>query len=46
MEHMSAQGTWAHEGWAEYADHSLTHDDVPDAVVEAARSSDTPAQAA
>jgi hypothetical protein len=41
MECMSAAGTWEHEDWAEYADHSLTNDDVPDEVVSAARQEET-----
>ena len=36
MEPMSAQGTWEHEDFAEYAEHSLTHDDVPATAVRAA----------
>jgi hypothetical protein len=40
MEPMSARGTWEHESFREYAEHSVEHDDVPEEVVIAARRMD------
>jgi hypothetical protein len=36
MERMSAQGTWKHEGFEEYADHSISDYNVPDDEIERA----------
>jgi hypothetical protein len=36
VERLPSGGTWQHESYREYAEHSLTHYDVPDDEIERA----------